>query len=160
MLQREEAAMSSPASIKRHPIHPMLIPLPIGLWVFSFISDIIYRAGGGAVWNEVAFYTMAGGIVGALLAAIPGFIDYRAIRESRLKSVGRWHMSLNLATVVLFTFNLWLRTQSPPGAGWPFALSIIGIAVLGVSGWLGGTMVYEYGMAVSKEHEEPRRKAA
>lgn len=152
--------MSSPASIKRHPIHPMLIPLPIGLWVFSLVSDIVFRAGGSPVWNDVAFYTMAGGIAGALLAAVPGFIDYYAIRESPLKRVATWHMSLNLLAVVLFAINLWLRSQSPPGAGWPFALSIIGIAVLGVSGWLGGTMVYEYGMAVSTEREESRRKAA
>src|SRR5215212_3435021 len=66
--ESEEADMETPASIAKHPIHPMLVALPIGLWVFSLVSDIIYRAGwGSAVWNDVAFYTLAGGIVGALL---------------------------------------------------------------------------------------------
>ena len=70
--------MASPASVGKHPIHPMLIPFPIALWIFSLISDLIYGMGwGGIVWKETAFYTMAGGLIGALAAAIPGYLDYR-----------------------------------------------------------------------------------
>ena len=65
--------MHTPASIAGHPIHPMLVPLPIGLWIFSFVCDLAFVFGSGAaVWSTVALYTMAGGIVGALLAAIAG----------------------------------------------------------------------------------------
>jgi uncharacterized membrane protein len=54
----------------------MLVPLAIGLWIFSLVCDLIHlRAGADAVWATVAFYTMGGGIVGALLAAVPGLID-------------------------------------------------------------------------------------
>jgi len=53
--------MASPASVGKHPIHPMLIPFPIALWIFSLICDLIYVMGwGGIVWKETAFYTMAG----------------------------------------------------------------------------------------------------
>ena len=65
--------MSTPASVARHPLHPILIPLPIGLWVFSLVADLVFLAGwGGATWKAVAWYTMGGGIVGAVLAAVPG----------------------------------------------------------------------------------------
>ena len=65
--------MQTPASIARHPIHPMLVPIPIGLWVFSFVCDLFHAGGASAqAWTTVAFYTMAGGIIGALLAVLPG----------------------------------------------------------------------------------------
>ena len=68
--------MRTPASIFQHPIHPMLIVFPIGLWIFSLACDLIRLAGGSSdAWATVAFYSMVGGLVGALCAAVPGFID-------------------------------------------------------------------------------------
>ena len=80
--------MSSPASFKGHPFHPIIIPLPIGLWIFSIVSDFIFKFGwGGEVWNDVAFYTLAGGIIGALIAALPGFIDLTGLQNPKTKSI-------------------------------------------------------------------------
>src|SRR5690348_7249457 len=74
--------MQTPASIARHPIHPMLVPIPIGLWIFSFVCDLFHAGGATAeAWTTVAFYTMAGGIIGALLAALPGLIDLLSLPE-------------------------------------------------------------------------------
>ena len=67
--------MSSPASIGKHPIHPMLVEFPIGLWVFALVCDVVRLFGGAEVWNSVALYCIAGGIVGALLAAVPGQVQ-------------------------------------------------------------------------------------
>lgn len=143
--------MSSPASIAKHPIHPMLVVFPIGLWIFSLVSDIIYRMGWGpAVWNDVAFYTLAGGIVGALLAAVPGLIDLLAM-SGKSKTIGIWHMCVNLIAVAIFAASLWMRTSNAPGATLPFALSIVGVVLLGVSGWLGGEMVYVRGVGVEPQ---------
>src|SRR2546426_6610557 len=78
--------MSTPASVARHPIHPMLVGVPIGLLVFSVGADLIaYFGWGRAVWKDVAFYAIGGGIVGALLAAVPGFIDYLSITDTRAR---------------------------------------------------------------------------
>ncbi len=75
--------MRTPASISKHPIHPMLVVFPIGLWVFSFICDLIGLAMGmPSTWTTVAFYTMVGGLVGALLAAVPGLSIYFTIRAA------------------------------------------------------------------------------
>lgn len=161
--------METPASIAKHPIHSMLIVLPLGLWVFSLVSDIIYRTGlGPAVWNDVAFYTMAGGIVSALIAAVPGLIDLLSL-SGRSKVIGIWHMSFNLIAVAIFAVNLWLRTSYPPSATLPFALSLLGVALLGVSGWLGGELVYRHAVGVEPQpdvragqrsrEKEPRRVA-
>jgi uncharacterized membrane protein len=151
--------MASPASVAKHPIHPMLVTLPIGLWVFSLVSDVIYvMRWGGSVWNDVAFWTMAGGIVGALIAAVPGFVDLLSMSNGKVKSIGILHMSINLVVVALFGMNLWLRYQAIPGTASPIWLSVIGVGLLGVSGWLGGEMVYVHGVAVEPQpgtKEEP-----
>ncbi|MDQ6733089.1 MAG: DUF2231 domain-containing protein [Nitrospirota bacterium] len=144
--------MASPASIQKHPIHPMLIPFPIALWIFSLVCDLIYAMGWGTIiWNDMAFYTMVGGMLGALAAAIPGYIDYRSLIDPQATKIGRWHMLINLSIVVLFAINLSIRMWSEPGAVLPILLSFIGIAMLGVSGWLGGELVYVHGVAVEPE---------
>lgn len=160
--------MSTPASIAGHPIHPILVTVPIGLWVFSLVSDIIFAAGlGGPVWHDVAFYTMAGGVVGALLAAIPGLVDFLSLRDGNAKKIGAFHMILNLTLVALYALNLYLRLNSAPKATLPLALSVVSVVLLLVSGWLGGELVFRYGTGVatrsdapSSPQEGPRARAA
>lgn len=140
--------MRTPASIAKHPIHPMLVPIPIGLWLFSLVSDLVFRFGGGAeVWQTMAFYTMIGGVLGALLAAIPGVIDMLSL-SSYPRRTALTHMAINLTVVGLYVINIFVRLGNPQNADLPLWLSVIGVALLGVSGWLGGKMVYEQRVAV------------
>jgi uncharacterized membrane protein len=140
--------MRTPASIAGHPIHPMLVPIPIGLWLFSFVCDFVYLwGGGGPNWATVAYYTAAGGVVGALLAAVPGFIDMLSLPAGP-KRTALAHMSLNLTIVALYAVNVWLRTTGAESSRAAFLLSLTSVALLVVSGWLGGKMVYEHGVAV------------
>jgi len=149
--------MKTPASIAGHPIHPMLVPLAIGLWIFSFVCDLIHlRQGADPVWSTVALYTMGGGIVGALLAAVPGLIDLLSLPEQPRKTAIA-HMSINLVIVTLYVVNFWMRVRSPENPGGLVWLSRLCIAMLVVSGWLGGKLVYEYGVAVGPETPTIRR---
>src|SRR5438094_10551387 len=98
--------MASTASFKGHPLHPILIPLPIGLWIFSIVSDLIFKLGfGGPVWNEVAFYTLGGGIVGALIAALPGFIDLTDLQNPKTRTIPICHVRINLLALALSSLN-------------------------------------------------------
>ena len=138
--------MRTPASIAKHPIHPMIVPIPIGLWLFSLFCDLVHRFGGAsAAWEVVALYTMVGGIVGALIAAVPGFIDLLSLPSS-IKPTAIKHMALNLTIVVLFIIDAWMRRNGVTDGA--IGLSVLAIILLGVSGWLGGKMVYEHGVAV------------
>jgi uncharacterized membrane protein len=145
--------MSSPASIKKHPLHPMLVGLPIGLWIFSLVADVLRRITGDSSWELVALYTMGGGIVGALIAAVPGAIDLIAIWDPRVKRLGVFHMLINLAAVGVFSYDLFLRWNGHAG-DLPLALSIIGVLSILASGWLGGEMVYVHGAAVEPKGRE------
>jgi uncharacterized membrane protein len=140
--------MHTPAQIANHPIHPMLVTIPIGLWVFSLVADMVYRFGGGnEVWDSVAFYTMVGGVVGALLAAIPGVIDMLSLKAP-VKKIAIGHMVINLAIVALYFVNIGMRIEGGT-TGLPVLLSVVAVGSLLVSGWLGGHMVYVHGVAVN-----------
>ncbi|MGE0129823.1 MAG: DUF2231 domain-containing protein [Blastocatellales bacterium] len=153
--------MTSPANIAKHPIHPMLVVFPSALLVFSLVSDLIHFFGwGGAVWNDVAYYTMAGGIIGALVAAVPGLIDLLAQTKAEVKKIGVMHMILNLAAVAVFAVSFWLRTKGAADATLPITLSVIGVVLLCVAGWLGGEMVYVRGVAVAPPSETGRPEPA
>jgi uncharacterized membrane protein len=140
--------MSSPASIKKHPVHPMLVGVPIGLWIFALVCDVVHAASGNAVWQTVATYSVAGGIVGAILAAVPGLIDYFSIDEGEMKRIANLHLAVNLGAVAIFAINLWLRFHLPVQGNLPLGLSVVGVLAIGFGGWLGGEMVYVKGMAV------------
>ena len=141
--------MRTPASIAGHPIHPMLVPVAIGCFIFSFASDIICMAGGNpTLWNSLAYYTMLGGILGALAAAVPGLVDLLSLPSGLIKKTALTHMAINLAVVGRYVCNAWLRHGSPQELKVPMILSFVTIVMLVVSGWLGGKMVYEAGVGV------------
>ena len=146
--------MRTPAQIAGHPIHPMLVTIPIGLWVFSLVCDLIARnSAQPETWSTVALYTMVGGIVGALLAALPGLVDLLSLRDRAIRKTALTHMGINLTVVALYAINAWMRANGSASAGMALGLSVLAIALLLVSGWLGGKMVYEAGVAVHTENE-------
>jgi uncharacterized membrane protein len=103
--------MKTPASIAGHPIHPMLVPIAIGGFVLSFAFDLVALAtGNGNPWNMLAYYTMIGGILGALAAAVPGLIDLLSLPPGYTKGVAVKHMLINLTVVAIYVFNAYLRS--------------------------------------------------
>jgi uncharacterized membrane protein len=138
--------MSTPTSIAGHPVHPMLVSLPIGLWVFSLVADIVFLSTGNPDWQSAAYLTLGGGIVGALIAAIPGFIDFLSLHEPQARRTAGLHMVLNLAIVAVYAINFWLRSQSDPGGMLSYWLSVLTVIALVASGWLGGHLVHVLGV--------------
>jgi len=133
--------MDGPVPMARHPIHPMLMPCPIGLWVFSLASDGCYLFGlGGSVWKDIALYAMVAGLGGGLAAAVPAYFDYRALTESPFVRLARRHMLLNLSILGLYSLNVWVRLDAAPEAGLPVWLSAFGAVLLGRSARLGGEL--------------------
>jgi uncharacterized membrane protein len=135
----------------------MLVVFPIGLWTFSLVADLVYLWGlGTSTWSVVAYYTMIGGLVGALLAAVPGLVDLIALHDPKAKRIGIAHMAINLVAVALYASNIYLRSAPGFDTRLPIALSVIGIGLLSVSGWLGGELVYVYGIAVGRPEPAPQ----
>ena len=105
--------MRASANIGGHPIHPALIPIPIGLWVFSFVADLIFLWRGNPIWAEyIAFYTLLGGIIGAALAAVFGMVDRLGMKETDAVPTANRHMVLNVVALLVFVASFYLRTMS------------------------------------------------
>jgi uncharacterized membrane protein len=148
--------MRTPASIAGHPIHPMIVPIAIGGFILSFVFDLVCLATGSVdPWSTVAYYTMIGGIVGALLAAVPGLVDLMSLPAGYTKRIALTHMGLNLTVVGLFVVNAWLRHSNPNTLSIPMWLSFVALCLLVVSGWLGGKMVFEAGVGVDTTAPAP-----
>lgn len=148
--------MESRAKILGHGAHPILIVFPLGLLATAVVFDVIYLVTGTEQWSSLAFWLIAAGIVGGLVAAIPGWIDWFAIPSgTRAKSVGIMHGGGNVLVLVLFAASWLLRRDAGNGyemAGAPAALalacSFAGAALALFTGWLGGELIERLGMAV------------
>jgi uncharacterized membrane protein len=131
--------MQTLASIRKHPVHPMLFVLPLGFWVFSLFCDLLYLSGGEAgIWSNLALYTMVGGFVGALTAVVfAGFGDVRLLADRQVKRTGLTHLNLTLIVVALYAVNIWLRFSDPSSLAIAIVLSAFGLGMLAVASWLG-----------------------
>lgn len=139
--------MSTRITVVGHPIHPMLVTIPIGLWVFSLICDFAFLSTGDSRWTVTAYFSLGGGIIGALIAALPGLLDLLSLHGARERRIGTLHLVLNLAIVAVQAANFWLRFQDDGNAGvLPRAISMIAVAALVASGWLGGHLVHVLGV--------------
>jgi uncharacterized membrane protein len=141
--------MTTPASIAKHPIHPMVIVFPIGLLVFSFLCDLVFAFGSHArLWSMLSFYTMAGGIIGGFLAAVPGLIDFISIQDRETKRIGWIHMLSNVSGLVFFILAWTVHYRNASTTRTSVILSFLGLLALGVGGWMGGELVYVKGVGV------------
>jgi uncharacterized membrane protein len=146
--------VESTAAIAGHPLHHMLVALPIGLLIGALASDIAFRVTADTFWARGTLWLLIGGIVTALVAAIPGFIDFMTIHRVRDLWISWTHMIANLAVVGLAAVNAWLRLDDPvAGAqGIGLWLSVAQTALLFFSGWLGGELAYRYGIGAIRDY--------
>jgi uncharacterized membrane protein len=142
--------MESKAKLLGHPIHPMLIVFPLGLLATSLIFDIIALAADNATLFIASYWMIAAGVIGGLLAAIFGLVDWLAIpNKTRAKEIGLWHGVGNVIVTALFAISWFLRRPAPdhPPAT-ALLLSVIAVGMALVTGWLGGELVDRLGVGV------------
>jgi len=142
--------MRAKARLLGHPIHPMLIVFPLGLLTVAAIFDVIYISTHNGHWADLSFWMIAAGIIGGLIAAVFGGIDWLGIPQgTRAKFIGLIHGLSNLVVVVLFIIS-WFMRWSNPAAPVMTAMMLgwIGIVVALFAGWLGGELVYRLNVGV------------
>ncbi len=156
--------MRSKFALAGHPLHPLLVALPIGLFAWTLVSNIVYATdkAGRPEWFDIAFWSGIAAVVTALLAALPGFGDYFTMAaKSDARGIATAHMGLNLMTVALFFVALVLMAGDSGAAGGRFTASVIlqavGVGLLTLSGWLGGEMVFRHHLAMIPDDAELER---
>jgi uncharacterized membrane protein len=148
--------MESKFRVLGHSAHPILIVFPLGLLATAVVFDIIYLVTGTVGWTTISFWLIAAGIIGGLIAAVPGLVDWGAIPSgTRAKSVGLLHGLGNIVVVILFALSWIMRRNSGNGidmAGAPSTAALVcsfaGVVIALFTGWLGGELVERLGMGV------------
>lgn len=144
--------MDSRVKVAGHPLHQILIVFPLGLLGTAVIFDIIHLASANPRWAEISYWMIAAGVIGGLVAAPPGLIDWLAIpSRTRAKVVGGWHAVNMVVVLALFAASWYLRTDAPTAPSTAaLVLSFCGLALAGVGGWLGGELVVRLGVGVDR----------
>ena len=149
--------MKTKASFAGEPVHPMFVHYPIALWTTSVITDLIFYFHRNTSLILISKFLIAVGIVGAILAAIPGIIDWAGITDPVAKKTGNRHFILNIIALVLFCVSLYLRMKNYGASlvGFhlkiPFAFSFVGWLLMAISASLGGKLVYQHRMGVKED---------
>lgn len=146
----QDSGVTSTVAIAGHPIHPVIVTLPIAFLVAVPVCDLVYFWTKDLFWARGAFWLIAAGVVTGLLAAATGLMDFLGIERVRKRTAGWAHMIINVVVLVLTVVNLILRWGNFAGAIIPTGLviSIIVALLLGLSGWYGGELVYRHKIAV------------
>jgi uncharacterized membrane protein len=142
--------MESKAKLLGHPVHPMLIVFPLGLLATAVAFDIVGLVQNDASWFHISFWMIAAGIIGGLLAAVFGLVDWLAIPDNtRAKRIGLYHGGSNVVVVLLFIASWFMRRGNDGIPSSPaLVLSFIAVVLALVAGWLGGELVDRLGVGV------------
>ena len=140
-----------------HPFHPILVTIPIGAWVASFVFDIGSRAAAASYLVRASVWLIVIGLIGAVAAATVGLLDFFTIPPGTPAfRTGLIHLVLNLAITVAYVVNVVWRRGSDSGqvAVGPIVLSLVSLGALMISGYLGGKLAFRYGVRVAEEHDQ------
>jgi uncharacterized membrane protein len=146
----------------RFPYHSIVVHIPLGAWTFSFLFDLLAWSGvGGNSMVRLSFFAIVIGLAVALIAIPTGVLDWGGVkREKPAWKLGLFH----LVVTILFAINLGLRLPNWRDASepeiLPLILSAVGTVLLLISAWIGGRMIYEYGVGVARGSKEKWRRIA
>jgi uncharacterized membrane protein len=159
-LQEAKRPINAVAGPYGHPFHPILVTLPIGAWIASVVFDVASKIDESApALVEGAYWLIGLGVVGAVVAAVFGLLDLFAIPSgTRARRLGLIHLALNVVTLGMFVGGFLWRSDSYDSAretsAAQLALSLGALALLAVSGWIGGMLAYRFGVRVADERTQ------
>jgi uncharacterized membrane protein len=154
--------MYSKIKIFGHPLHPMLVAFPIAFYTATLVAFVVYAVVGDPFWFRLAYTANAAGVLMAVVAAIPGFLDWLIgiPRNSQAKKHGLQHMLFNVTALILFALTLWLNSgqwnAARPETTLSIVLPAIGFLLTLMAGYLGWTLVQTHHTGVQFTPDEER----
>jgi uncharacterized membrane protein len=149
-----------------HPLHPVFVHIPLGLWPAALVLDLVTFLGTGSnMLVRLSFFAIVGGLVAAIPAVPTGVMDWGEIKKERPAwRLGLYHMMLNLLAIILWAVNFGVRIgtfrEATVAGGAELSLSVLGTLVLCLSAYLGGLMVFDHGVGVARMSKEKWRQIA
>lgn len=154
--------MRSKFALAGHPIHPILVSVPIGLFLWVLVADVVYLARDREpLWYDMSYWAAVAGTIGAVVAAVFGIGDYFAVaRKSDARDIATAHGVMNIMLIVLFGGSVWLMQDDASRAGrssWVLGLHAVGVAIMAFTGWLGGELSFRKHIGMVPDDEEQAR---
>jgi uncharacterized membrane protein len=148
-----QSRLRSAASIAGHPIHPMLVPFPIAFFALALVMDVTYWQTSNLTWKHFAEWLLLAGIVMGVLAGIAGAVDFIARREIRARAPAWPHAIGNVIVIMLAIINSFVHARDgwTGVVPWGLTLSALTVALMLITGWLGGSLVYRHGTGVDTD---------
>lgn len=145
------AGSGSVAAIAGHPIHPILVTIPIGGMFFTLCADVAFWATGNAMWFPVSTWLLLITVIGGLVAGLAGAIEFFGVDRARHLDIGLLHGGGNVVVLGIVAVNYWLRQDWSAEQVIPtgLVLTVAAIGLSGVTGWLGGELAFRHGVGVS-----------
>ena len=148
--------MYSKIKILGHPIHPMLIAFPVAFYTGALVCFIAFNSNHNIFWFKVGYVANVAGVIMALVAAIPGFIDWLYIPpDTKAKKTGVFHLVSNIVALLLFAINLWMLkdkwNDTNPSVGTSLVLTAVGFILTIIAGFLGWTLVQKHHVGVDMD---------
>ena len=150
MTVQDDVPVRSTAQVAGHPVHPMLVPVPIVCFIGALVTDIVYSVTAEMMWANFSAWLLIVGLIFGVLAAIAGLIDFAGNRLVRQQAPAWPHLIGNAAVLILAFFNALIHTRDAWTSVWPVGLilSIVTVLILPITGWLGWSMVYRHRVGV------------
>jgi len=154
--------MHSKVKLAGHPIHPMLVAYPIVLYTATLVCYIVYSSNHDVFWFKVAYVANISGVIMAVVAALPGFIDWLHIpSDSRAKKTGFFHLVSNVIALILFALCFFLQkdkwNDSSPTTGLAIPLALGGFLLTSIAGFLGWTLLQKHHVGIDPFTEDEKK---
>ncbi|HEX3019979.1 MAG TPA: DUF2231 domain-containing protein [Chitinispirillaceae bacterium] len=146
MEQSIHCGVRSSAAIAGHPVHPIFITFPIAFFTGVLATDIIYLATKNMFWSKMSFYLLIFGLIGSVISAISGLVEFLSLRNVRQYRIGWAHAIGNVLAVSIAAVNFAIRIN--PAMPVYLVLSAVTVLILGFTGWWGGELSYKLGIGV------------
>ena len=149
----QPSGLRSTAAIYGHPLHPLLVTLPIGSLIGALLTDLAFMGTGDTFWARASAWLIGAGLVSGAVAALAGFIDFIASERIRSINLVWYHFAGNAVALILAAISLYLRISegNQTVTSTELILSILVVAIFAVTGWLGGEMVFRHGVGMAGE---------
>jgi uncharacterized membrane protein len=143
----------STARIAGHPIHAMLVPIPIVCFLGTFITDLVYWKTAAMIWADMSAWLLTVGLIVSIFVVIAGLTDFLGDRRVRSLSAAWVHGLGNGIALILSIFNAFVHSRDAYTSVVPtgLILSTLVVLILGVTGWNGWALVYRHGVGVRPE---------
>ena len=143
----------STARIAGHPIHVMLVPIPLVCFVGTLVTDIAYWFTANMQWANFSAWLLSVGLIVSALAAVAGLVDFFGDRRIRRLRPAWIHAAGNAAALVLSLINVFVHSRDAYTSVVPtgLILSASVVLILLVTGWCGATLVHRHGVGVRTE---------